>query len=100
MVVIFDRAIRAGLKIERIGELVFPTYKRAHPELFVEATALDGFALLERGYREDTTYGGVDDAELAQARQAAAVGELLRRLLGGEAGDQLGGGDDALVDQA
>jgi hypothetical protein len=63
MVVIFDRAIRAGLKIERIGELVFPAYKRAHPELFAGATPLDGFALLERGYREDTNYGGVSPAQ-------------------------------------
>jgi hypothetical protein len=59
MVIIFDRAVRAGVSVERVGELVFPAYKRANPTLFEGKTVVNGFELLERAYREDTTYGGV-----------------------------------------
>jgi hypothetical protein len=59
MVIMFDRAVRAGASVERIGELVMPAYKRAHPEAFVGRTIFDAFEILERGYRQDTTYGGV-----------------------------------------
>jgi hypothetical protein len=58
MVIIFDRAVRAGVSVERVGELVFPAYKRANPTLFDGKTVLNGFELLERAYRDDTTYGG------------------------------------------
>lgn len=59
VVVIFDRVVRAGVAVERIGELVMPTYKRANPKLFEGKSVHDGCALLEKAYREDTTYGGV-----------------------------------------
>lgn len=42
-VVMFDRAARAG-------ELAVPTYKRASPH---------AFAIIEKGYRAETSYGGV-----------------------------------------
>jgi hypothetical protein len=59
IIVIFDRAARAGVDVERMGELVMPAFKRAHPQLFVGKTVLDAFDILESGYRTDTTYGGV-----------------------------------------
>jgi hypothetical protein len=59
MIVIFDSAARAGVSVERMGELVMPAYKRAYPQLFVGRTVLDACDILERGYRNDTTYGGV-----------------------------------------
>jgi hypothetical protein len=59
MAVIFDRAVRAGVSVERIGELVMPSYKRAHPAAFAGRTVHDAFDILERAYRQDTTYGGV-----------------------------------------
>jgi hypothetical protein len=59
MAVVFDRAVRAGVSVERIGELVMPAYKRAHPEAFAGRTIHDAFDILERAYRQDTTYGGV-----------------------------------------
>ncbi len=62
LVVMFDRAVRAGVSVERIGELVMPAYKRAHLKVFEGATIVDGFDILERAYRQDTTYGGVASA--------------------------------------
>jgi len=59
MVVIFDRAVRAGVSVERVGELVMPAYKRAHPEALAGRTIHDAFDILERAYRQDTSYGGV-----------------------------------------
>jgi hypothetical protein len=59
MVVIFDRAARSGVSVERMGELVMPAYKRANPQAFVGRSVYDAFAILEKGYRQDTTYGGV-----------------------------------------
>jgi hypothetical protein len=59
MVIIFDRAVRAGVAVERIGELVTPAYKRSHPEAFAGRTIHDAFDILEGAYRQDTTYGGV-----------------------------------------
>ncbi len=59
MAVIFDRAIRAGVSVERMGELVMPAYKRSHPQAFAGRTVQDAFDILERAYRQDTTYGGV-----------------------------------------
>jgi hypothetical protein len=59
VIVMFDRAVRAGVPAEKIGMLVMPTYKRARPKLFEEKTVREGFDLLERAYRLDTTYGGV-----------------------------------------
>jgi uncharacterized protein (TIGR02265 family) len=59
MILIFDRAVRAGLDPMRLGELVLPAYKRAHPDHFVDRTISDGFDILEKGYRLDTSYGGV-----------------------------------------
>jgi hypothetical protein len=72
MIVIFDRAARAGVSVERMGELVIPAYKRAHPEAFVGKTVLDASDILERGYRNDTTYGGVSpEAEKSPGRLRA-----------------------------
>jgi hypothetical protein len=59
MIVIFDRAARAGVSVERMGELVMPAYKRANPQAFAGKNVIDAFDILERGYRMDTTYGGV-----------------------------------------
>jgi hypothetical protein len=59
MIVIFDRAVRAGVSVERMGELVMPAYKRANPQAFTGKSVYDAFDILERGYRQDTSYGGV-----------------------------------------
>jgi hypothetical protein len=59
MVVIFQRATEMGLSSERLGETVFPAYKRSRPALFEGRSLLDGFSILEQAYRDDTTYGGV-----------------------------------------
>ncbi len=62
LAVIFDRAMRAGIRAERLGELVIPTYRRANPHLFDGKTVADAFEILELGYRTDTTYGGISPA--------------------------------------
>ena len=62
MVLTFDRAARAGIELRRLGGLVLPAYKRAHPERFAGQTVEQAFDVLERGFREDTTYGGVSQA--------------------------------------
>jgi len=62
LAVIFDRAMRAGLAAERLGEMVIPAYKRSSPQVFEGKTIADAFEILERGYRTDTTYGGVSPA--------------------------------------
>jgi hypothetical protein len=59
MVLVFDRAHRAGISMQRLGELVMPAYKRANPEALAGLDVAGGLALLERAYRESTTYGGV-----------------------------------------
>jgi hypothetical protein len=59
MAVIFDRAVRAGVSVERVGELVMPSYKRANPLAFEGRTVQEAFDILERAYRQDTSYGGV-----------------------------------------
>src|SRR5215471_13938292 len=58
-IVMFDRAIRAGLPAERLGFRVMPTYKRTFPALFEGKTVRDAFEILETAYRANTTYGGV-----------------------------------------
>lgn len=65
LAVIFDRAVRAGLSAERLGQLVIPTYKRSNPQIFEGKTVADAFEILERGYRTDTTYGSVSPAHEA-----------------------------------
>lgn len=62
VIVIFDRAVRAGLSVERLGQLVFPTYQRKNPKAVEGKTIAEGFELLERAYREDTNYDGVSQA--------------------------------------
>jgi hypothetical protein len=59
MVVIFDRAARNGVSVERMGELVMPAHKRANPQQYAKRSVYDAFEILERGYRQDTSYGGV-----------------------------------------
>jgi hypothetical protein len=67
---IFDRCIRAGVSVERIGELVLPAYKRAHPKVFEGKTVLNAFEILEAAYRADTSYGGVSPGLVASAGRA------------------------------
>jgi len=69
LIVMFDLAVRAGVLPERIGALVTPTHKRAHPELYEGKTVRDVVALLESGYRLDTTYGGVSPGSLVDSKR-------------------------------
>jgi hypothetical protein len=62
LVIIFDRAMRAGVSMERMGEILVPAYKRANPTEFEGRSVLDGADILERAYRQATTYGGVSPA--------------------------------------
>jgi hypothetical protein len=59
LIVIYDRALRAGVSAERLGYRVMPTFKRTFPKLFEGKTVRDAFRILEKAYRENTTYGGV-----------------------------------------
>jgi len=70
MIVMFDRAIRAGISSERVGLQTMPTYKRANPEKFEGKSVREGFQLLEQAFRGDTTYGGVSPGLQAEAGQA------------------------------
>jgi hypothetical protein len=65
-----DRAARAGLSFVRIGELIFPAYRRAHPELFEGRTVFDAFKLLEHAYRTETTWGGMSAPMALDGRHA------------------------------
>jgi hypothetical protein len=69
LVIIFDRAARAGVSMERMGEILVPAYKRANPEEFVGRTVQDGADILERAYRLATTYGGVSPAHEKSTHQ-------------------------------
>ena len=66
MVLIFDRAARAGIDLARMGGLVLPAYQRAHPEQFEGKSVEQGFDVMEQGFREHTTYGGVSPAHEVQ----------------------------------
>src|SRR5205807_6291833 len=59
LIVMYDRALRAGVSAERLGYRVMPTFKRSVPAFFEGKTARDAFQILEQAYRENTTYGGV-----------------------------------------
>lgn len=69
-IVMFDRAIRAGLPAERLGYRVMPTYKRTFPALFQRKKVRDAFEILERAYRENTTYGGVSPGAVVEPGRA------------------------------
>jgi hypothetical protein len=69
-VYIFDRMGRAGVSFERVGELVLPAYKRAHPQEFEGRNVLQAFEILEAAYRRDTTYGGVSPGLVAGTGRA------------------------------
>jgi hypothetical protein len=69
-IVIFDRAVRAGLPMERLGYRVMPTFKRAFPARFEGKTVHDAFQILEDAYRENTTYGGVSPGALVEPTRA------------------------------
>jgi hypothetical protein len=69
-IVMFDRAIRAGLPAERLGYRVMPTYKRTFPVLFEGKTVRDAFGILEDAYRSNTTYGGVSPGALVEPTRA------------------------------
>jgi hypothetical protein len=71
-VLIFDRATRAGVSVERMGEMVMAAYKQANPEVFEGKSVLDAFELLEAAYRRDTTYGGVSPG-LRLGRNEASI---------------------------
>lgn len=70
LIVIYDRAIRAGVSAERLGIRVMPNYKRTFPELFEGKTVRDAFGILEKAYRENTTYGGVAPAAQIEPSRA------------------------------
>jgi uncharacterized protein (TIGR02265 family) len=56
LVFICHHAAGAELPMARLGETVAPTFKRAHPEYFLGRT-VDGLCeIIERAYREETTY--------------------------------------------
>jgi hypothetical protein len=59
LVFIFDRATRAGVSVERMGEILVPAYKRANPQDFEGRTVFDGADILEHGFRQSSTYGPV-----------------------------------------
>ena len=59
LILMYDRALRAGVSAERMGHRVMPTFMRSFPELFEGKTVRDAFYILEKAYRENTTYGGV-----------------------------------------
>jgi hypothetical protein len=59
LIVMYDRALRAGVSAERLGYRVMPTFMRSFPELFQGKSVRDAFHILEKAYRENTTYGGV-----------------------------------------
>jgi hypothetical protein len=71
-ILIFDRAVRAGVSVEQMGELVMPTYKQANPDVFRGRSITDAFEILEKGYRQDTSYGGVSPG-LKTGRDHASV---------------------------
>lgn len=70
LILIYDRAIRAGVSAERLGHRVMPNFKRTFPELFRGKTVRDAFGILERAYRENTTYGGVSPAAQIEPTRA------------------------------
>jgi hypothetical protein len=65
-----DRASRAGLSMVRMGELIFPAYRRSHPALFEGKTVVDAFRLLEHAYRTETSWGGMSQPLRLQGNQA------------------------------
>jgi hypothetical protein len=69
-ILVLDRCIRAGVSVERVGELVLPAYKRAHPQVFEGKTVINAFEILEAAYRADTSYGGVSPGLVASAGRA------------------------------
>jgi hypothetical protein len=70
LIVMFDRAVRAGIAPERIGLLTMPAYKRSYPEVFEGKTLRDGLIIFDHGYRADTTYGGVSPGSLIEPTRA------------------------------
>ena len=69
-ILMFDRALRAGLPMERLGRRVMPAFKRTFPSLFEGKSVRDAFHILERAYRTDTTYGGVAPGMLVEPTRA------------------------------
>jgi hypothetical protein len=69
-IVMFDRAVRAGVSPERLGYRVMPTFKRSFPALFEGKTVRDAFEILEQAYRSNTTYGGVAPGALVEPTRA------------------------------
>jgi hypothetical protein len=68
-IVIFDRALRAGVSAERLGYRVMPTFKRTFPAVFQGKTVHDAFGILEQAYRSNTTYGGVTPGALIEPKR-------------------------------
>lgn len=73
LAVICDRAVRARLAIPRLGELAFPAFRRAHRELFEKTSVADGFDLLERASRQDSSYYGAQAWPAPQVQAGRAV---------------------------
>jgi hypothetical protein len=70
-IVMFDRAIRAGVPAERLGHSVMPSYKRTFPERFHGKTTMrDAFELLEQAYRAHTTYSNISPGPLVESTRA------------------------------
>jgi hypothetical protein len=69
-IMMFDRAVRAGLPMERLGYRGMPFIKQASPALFQGKTVRDAFAILEDTYRDNTTYGGVKPGVLVEPTRA------------------------------
>jgi hypothetical protein len=69
-IVMFDRAFRAGLPMERLGYRAMPFIKQAFPALFQGKTLRDAFAILEDTYRDNTTYGGIEPGKLVEPTRA------------------------------
>lgn len=69
-IVMFDRAIRAGLPAKRLGYRVMPTYRRQFPALFEGKAVHDAFGIMEQAYRANTTYGGVAPGALVEPTRA------------------------------
>jgi len=69
--VMFDRAIRAGVPAERLGHSVMPSYRRTFPDRFRGKTTMhDAFELLEQAYHAHTTYSDASPGPVIESTRA------------------------------
>jgi hypothetical protein len=59
LVFICHHAAASKLPIARLGESMAPTFKRAHPEYFAGRSVEQLCEIIERAYREETTYSSL-----------------------------------------